>query len=107
MAMDYFQFIYLPYCLEKQEDGLFVVLNREYKPVGFNTNRYIKYGDYPVSVKIRLTKPTMKKLSYNGEGMRWDNKIYLYNGGLLSDPYELQQYFKRLALLVRLKASRY
>jgi hypothetical protein len=34
MALDDFRAVFLPYCLEKRNGGRYVVLNREYKPVG-------------------------------------------------------------------------
>jgi hypothetical protein len=35
--------VFFPYCIEKQRDDSWVVLNRQYKPVGFNTSEYISY----------------------------------------------------------------
>ena len=37
-----FRAVYFPYCIEKQADGTWVVLNRQYKPVGFNTSDFIR-----------------------------------------------------------------
>ena len=37
--------------LQKQPDGRYAVLNREYKPVGFCTRKYVTYEEYPVLVK--------------------------------------------------------
>jgi hypothetical protein len=41
MPLGDFRSIYLPYCLDKQADGSWLVLNREYKPVGFNTKSHV------------------------------------------------------------------
>jgi hypothetical protein len=35
MSHSDFRAMFFPYCLQKQKDGRYVVLNREYKPVGF------------------------------------------------------------------------
>ena len=37
MPLGDFRSVFMPYCLRKQKDGRYVVLNREYKPVGFFT----------------------------------------------------------------------
>lgn len=54
MPLGDFRSVYLPYCLKRQEDGSDVVLNREYKPVGFNTREHIPYEEHPVSSKLTL-----------------------------------------------------
>ena len=73
-----FRSICLPYCLKKQEDGSFIVLNRNYKPLGFNTNDHLEYEAYPISLKIKgLTKASIKHLAYSGEIK--DGFIYLYD----------------------------
>jgi hypothetical protein len=98
--------IYFPYCLEKKEDGTWLLLNRNYKPVGFNTSGFINYDDYPVSMKIKgLTKLTLAKLSYNGkvEG----SKVYLYNDGCVptSSKKAMTEYLQRLEIILKLKTD--
>ena len=51
----------MPYCLEKQDNGSYAVLNREYKSVGFNTSDYIKYEEYPVTTKSKVSVPLSRK----------------------------------------------
>ncbi|QLH51320.1 MAG: hypothetical protein HWD57_17045 [Candidatus Accumulibacter cognatus] len=107
MPLGDFRSIYLPYCIQQNPDGSWVVLNREYKPVGFNTNDYIKYEDYPVSVKLKGLGPsTLEKLSYSGQVS--GNRIYLYNDG--SNPVlgsaEMKAYLKRVELLSKLAVAK-
>lgn len=102
-----FRSVYLPYCIDRQEDGSWVILNREYKPVGFNTNDFINYKDYPISVKLKGVGPAMlKKLSYKGsvEG----NRVYLYNDGCVPthSKENMRIYLERLAILAKLKVVR-
>lgn len=103
MSIGDFRSVYLPYCLEKQEDGSYVVLNRNYKPVGFNTSERIPYDDYPVSSKLRGIGPgTAKKLSY--EGSENTDKIFLYNDGCVPvhSKANMEAYLQKLAILAKL-----
>lgn len=50
MALNDFRAIYLPYCLKKQKDGNYIILNREHN-LGFNTSEHIDYSDYLFHVK--------------------------------------------------------
>jgi hypothetical protein len=44
---------HFPYCLKKTDDGRYVLLNRNYKPVGFFTGEFVTYEDYPVAVRLK------------------------------------------------------
>lgn len=112
MPLNDFRSIYLPYCLMKQEDGSWVVLNREYKPVGFNTHDFIKYEDYPVATRFKGLGPTtLNKLSYTG--FATGNTVFLYNDGCVPthEAEYMTAYMKKLQLLAKLqvdtKTSRY
>ncbi len=83
MALTGFRNMYLPYCLERQKNGSYVVLNREYKPVGFNTEAWIEYKDFPVSATFKITRPLARRLSYNKDGNL--ERIFLYNDGCLPE----------------------
>jgi len=81
MSLD-FRKIYLPYCLLKHASGGYIVLNRNYKPIGFSTNEYLIYEDYPIEVKfLRLSKATAVKLSWNKSDNL--NQIFLYHDGTI------------------------
>ena len=102
-----FRAVYFPYCIEKQSDGTWVVLNRQYKPVGFNTSDFIEYENYPVSAKLNGIGPGIcKKLSYTGqvEG----DRVYLYNDGCnpTNSKADMEAYLKKLEILAKLKLVR-
>jgi hypothetical protein len=101
-----FSLIFLPYCLQRQSDGRYAVLNRDYKPVGFMTEERLEYEDYPVLVKIKgMTPKIASKLSYN-ECPDLD-AIYLYDD--LSNPSlgaaNRRKYLDRLRTLANLEVS--
>ncbi len=106
MGLITFSSIYLPYCLVRQEDGSWVVLNREYKPVGFYTRTWVDYADYPVSVRLRGLGPkTLERLAFNGKYE--DGRVYLYNDGCVPthSPEKLKSYLERVAILAKLRTS--
>lgn len=104
LGLDDFRSIYLPYCLKKQKDNSYAVLNRQYKPVGFNTDDVIDYNDYPVTTKFKGISPSLaKKLSYDGSDDT--ESIYLYNDGCnpINSKVDMDVYMKKLTLLAKLK----
>ena len=97
---------YLPYCLDKQSDGSYAVLNRDYKPLGFLTRSHVNYSDYPVCAKIAgLTAATAQKLSWNASPDL--DRIYLYNDGCIPtrSKENMDAYLKRIRILAALKIS--
>ena len=98
--------IFFPYCIEKQKDDSWVFLNRNYKPIGFNTDEFLDYGDYPVSMPLKgLGIATLQKLSYNGDGS--GNRIYLYDDGCIptSSAKAMSSYLEKLKILIRLQSA--
>ncbi len=97
-----FRKIYLPYCLDRLENGEYVVLNKQYKPVGFNTTDFINYGDFPVSVPLKITEAIARKLSPERSGNL--NRIYLYDEGCIPDSNKknMDAYTAKLELLMKL-----
>jgi hypothetical protein len=53
MSFEDFRAVFLPYCLQKQSDGRYAILNRRYKPVGLTLKEFVKYEDYPVCVELK------------------------------------------------------
>lgn len=101
--MSEFRHIYLPYCLERQADGRWAVLNRMYKPVGMNTKEHVTYGD-PYVVKLKGLGPsTLAKLCAPGSHMS-ETKIWLYNDGCVptDSAVNWDAYQERLRLLAKL-----
>ena len=96
----------LPYCLDRQDDGSYAVLNRSYKPVGFNTSERVDYSAHPVCVKLRGLGPAIaRRLSCHGHDDL--DRIYLYHDGCVPtrSPDAMESYLKRLRILARLKVE--
>ncbi len=102
-----FRAVYFPYCIERMADGTWVILNRQYKPVGFNTGDFIRYEDFPVSAKLEGIGPgVLKKLAYDGDG--GGGKVYLYDDGCVPthSKANMDAYLKKLAILAKLSLER-
>jgi hypothetical protein len=94
----------LPYCLERIESGRFILLNRDYKPIGSSANAF---PVRPIALEIAgLTPKTAASISVTGDPDC--GPIYLFNDG--SAPWlghsELLAYERRLARLLELAAPR-
>ncbi len=104
--MSDFRSVFLPYCLDKQPDGRYVVLNRKYKPIGFTTKDHIKYDDYPICVKLKgIGAATAAKISFKGDSDL--DRIYLYGDGCnptTSSQY-MNDYLKRLEILAKIQVD--
>lgn len=101
-----FRWMFLPYCLDRMEDGRYAVLNRKYKPVGMFTDEYVTYEEHPVLVHIEKLSPSLaKKLSCEGKADL--DRIYLYRDSCLpfQTPEATAQYFARLEILGELMLS--
>ena len=102
MAFGIFRSDYLPYCIKQIKQGQFVILNREYKPLGQRTHDWVNYEEHMVRIK-GLTPRLAAKLSVHGDPDL--SVIYLYNDSCQPDrdPAHAALYFKRLGLLLKLK----
>ena len=47
-----FRSVHLPYCIKRLPNGNHVVLNRDYKNLGFRTSAHLEYEAYPIGVKF-------------------------------------------------------
>jgi hypothetical protein len=99
-----FRYVYLPYCLQKQPNGGYVVLNRDHKPLGFATDNFITYDEFPVTAKIEgITSKLAKQLSYdNSDDV---DMIYLYTNDTnpVLSAENMRAYSDKLALLATLQ----
>lgn len=97
---------YLPFCLKKQPDGRYVILNANHNPVGFSTVRQINWADHPVLVNIYgLTSAVAAQLSCTGSD---DTEvIFLYDSECLPVHCStcMDAYTKRLAVLALLQTE--
>ena len=106
MPLNDFRSVHLPYCLKRLPDGRYVVLNREYKPLGFKTSAQVHYEEYPIAVKFKgLTQKVAAKLSYKGSEDL--DSIFLYNDGCIPtrSAQNMQDYLHRLEILAKLKLA--
>ena len=106
MSLGDFRAVFFPYCLQKQEDGRYVVLNRDYNPVGFYTRDWVKYEEHAVLVKFKgLTKAKAAKLSDKGETNL--DKIYLYNDKTnpVRSKANMRSYLAKLEILAGLSVA--
>lgn len=104
MPLSDFRSVFMPYCLRKQKDGRYVVLNREYKPVGFFTREFVKYEEHPVAVHLEgIGTATATKLSW--EGSENADEIFLYNDGSVptASASNMKAYLAKLQILAKLK----
>lgn len=105
MARGNFISVYMPYCLEMLGDGRYIVLNREYKPVGFFSELPVENREeYPIACSILgITPQVASRLSCEGDHNT--NRIYLYLDDC--DPKNseanMDNYLQRLKILAMLK----
>jgi hypothetical protein len=100
------RYIYLPYCIQRQKDGSYIVLNRDYKPLGIKPTELVDYESYPIKVKLRgLGAATAAKISWKGS--RELSAIYLYNDGCVptSSNANMTAYLARLARFAKLRVD--
>lgn len=100
-ALHYF----LPYCIERTESGRYVILNRNYKPLGYhNFTPFVEYE--PHAVRLRgLTAKVAAKLSWEGKPNL--DRIWLYadHNVPTEKPKFWAEYQERLAILAKLTPS--
>ncbi len=91
--------IFMPYCLQRLDSGKWVVLNRNYKPLGYTKEEWVEYEQYAVPLKISVTEK--KKISFD---RTTGDTIWLYNDGCVptSSSEDMQAYSKRLEVLSKL-----
>jgi hypothetical protein len=98
--------VHFPYCIEQQDDGSFILLNREYLPLGFTTEHVHGKAVAPFRVRIKgLTPRVAALLSFDGKADT--GKIYLYNDGCIPthSAAASKAYFERVVRLMKLKVE--
>jgi hypothetical protein len=91
------------YALQRQPDGTWVAVNRQYKPIGFTTREGENYADYPIAHKFKRMTPAFRKsISWDGNGGD-DTTIYMYTAynHPLKSVENMQSYLHRLSILMR------
>lgn len=93
---------HMPYCIQRLADGRYIILNRNYKPLGVQTSERVDYETHPSAVAISITPTRASKLDWDG---REDtDRIYLYNDGCIptASAAHMQAYLERLGVLMKL-----
>lgn len=106
MANESLRRAFFPYCLDRQGNGTYVLLNRRYKPVGITLTSWVRYDDFPVAVRLRGMRPSVAaKLSVHGDPDV--NRIYLYDDATNPEgsAANTRAYMERLAYLMELKGE--
>jgi len=101
---------HLPYCLERAADGSWLVLNRNYKPVGATSKDWIDYEAAPGRLKIDgRSIEAIARAMHNvdrdeaGKPMR----MWLYDDRVQpgKDAASMSAYMQRLAKLANTKVT--
>ena len=99
--------IHFPYCLQQRADKRWVVLNRNYKPLGNPSDAWVDYDKLPAGSCIaRITPTQASKLAYDGSKNN-QGSIHLYNDGCIPEDGKdtMTAYLARLAVLMKLKTA--
>lgn len=102
--IDTFRGRFLPYCIEPLGDGRYIVLNRDYKPLGL-TGAWVDYDTHPSVAKLKgLTAQQAGRIDYRGKPDE-DGRIYLYNDSCIptASPAHWNAYVARLNVLAGLE----
>jgi hypothetical protein len=93
------------YCLRQMEHGRYIKLNRDYKPLGLETQEWVRYENFPLELLPGLTPQVATKLSARGSDDV--TQICLYNDGCVptSSDANMRAYLARLALLATLEIA--
>lgn len=94
---------HFPYCLNRLQDGRYIILNRNYKPLGVQTSEWVTYETEPTVISINLTPAKAKAISW--EGSENVDRVYLYNDGCIptDGAAHMSAYLKRLGVLMNIK----
>jgi len=94
--------IFMPYCIKKLMDGRYIILNRNYKPLGSFSRDYIIYEEHPSACKLNITTLRASKLSW--EESKDIDMIFLYNDGSIptNSAASMKNYLERVAILMNL-----
>jgi len=101
----------LPYCLKKLNNGYWIFLNREYKPIGYASYDWIDYLKHPSAFKFRRD-PTekLKKIckTINEDKKNEEISFYFYDDSCkpYSSTKATQSYFERLKKIYNLSREK-
>lgn len=98
--------LFLPYCVIRQGDGRYAVVNREYKAL-VDTNKHIDYATHAgCVVKLdRMSSVRAAKMSFKAD--RNVERIYFYDDGCVptNSDADWSAYSKRLQTFAKFKVE--
>lgn len=122
MSLDNFFRINLPYGLRRVTKNRWIVFNREYQPLGWNSKSQgvsiyapDSHDDLPISTAYEgLTEELLLRISWNDiDGVQRDkdgkiDAVFLYNdrSNPNIDPNRWPEYFEKIKLLANLDVAR-
>lgn len=94
-------YTHFPYCIRHLEGDRYIILNRNYKPLGQTSFEYVDYNKHPSVVHLKITEKQAEKLSY--DGLIKSDYIYFYDDKeqILSNPTAFNNYMSKVKLLVK------
>ena len=57
---------HMPYCIQRLEDGRYIVLNRHYKPLGETTREWVTYETHPTTCALQITARQAAQIDWDG-----------------------------------------
>lgn len=96
---------HMPYCIQRLEDGRYIILNRHYKPLGETGRDWITYETHPTACALQISPRQAAQIDRDGRGSL--DCIYLYDDGCIptDSAAHMQAYLDRLAVLMTLKVK--
>ncbi len=100
--MEHLRSSHMPYCIQRLEDGRYIVLNRYYKPLGEARSDWVTYETHPTTCALQISAKQAAQISWDGRSSL--DRIYLYNDGCIPTESEahMKAYLSRLAVLMTL-----
>src|SRR5262249_55485681 len=96
-----FEWKFLPYCLQQREDGRYILLNRDYKALGYvaGEDKWVDYEKWPEAFDIKITPAEAAKMSVRRS--RATGSIYFYDDGCppWAGAAHRKAYYRRVARL--------
>ena len=92
-------YTHFPYCIQHLCGDRYIILNRNYKPLGQTSFEYVDYDKDPSVVRMKITTKQAEKLSYKGKVE--SDTIWLYDNiyNTFRNPQVFNDYVARLKLL--------
>lgn len=98
-------FTHFPYCIKHLGNNKYIVLNRDYKPLGI-TDWVEDYATHPSVATLKITRKQAAQMSYNNS----DNleSIFLFDKttDLLENKKLFSEYLNRLEILAHIKTKK-